>query len=166
MVRLPYLTSLTSLFTYALLLAFGHLRDFFRRFLDSRKPGNLKVRSSILAGQRYYANFFWAWRCGEIAADDYSVGLRAHLLWVRGVLHASLLPPHPSETPFLLGIRIIYTHSSSFKLSWEYNIVHSTRTCNWQLFFLIRGSMSFSVTCFSSLPGTCHCFWHSIYCTE
>lgn len=44
MVRLPYVTALTTLFSYGLLFAFGQLRDFFRRILDARKPSNLKVR--------------------------------------------------------------------------------------------------------------------------
>jgi serine palmitoyltransferase len=43
MVRLPYVTALTTLFSYGLLFAFGQLRDFFRRILDARKPSNLKV---------------------------------------------------------------------------------------------------------------------------
>jgi serine palmitoyltransferase len=37
MVRLPYVTALTTLFSYGLLYAFGHLRDFFRRILDARE---------------------------------------------------------------------------------------------------------------------------------
>nr|CAB3475318.1 unnamed protein product [Digitaria exilis] len=49
MVRLPYSTALTTLFSYGLLFAFGHLRDFFRRIIDSRKPTtNLKVRCQPL----------------------------------------------------------------------------------------------------------------------
>jgi serine palmitoyltransferase len=51
MVRLPYLTALTTLFSYGLLFAFGHFRDFFRRILDAGKSSNLKVPSSILAGR-------------------------------------------------------------------------------------------------------------------
>lgn len=34
MVRLPYLTALTTLLSYGLLFAFGQLRDLFRRFID------------------------------------------------------------------------------------------------------------------------------------
>ena len=48
MVRLPYVTALTTLFSYGLLFAFGQLRDFFRRILDARKPSNLKVRCRCL----------------------------------------------------------------------------------------------------------------------
>ncbi|OEL31738.1 Long chain base biosynthesis protein 2d [Dichanthelium oligosanthes] len=44
MVRLPYVTALTTLFSYGLLFAFGQLRDFFRRILDAHKPSNLKAR--------------------------------------------------------------------------------------------------------------------------
>ena len=45
MVRLPYLTALTTLFSYGLLFAFGQLRDFFRKLIDwSRsKSKDLKV---------------------------------------------------------------------------------------------------------------------------
>jgi hypothetical protein len=44
MVRLPYVTALTTLFSYGLLFAFGQLRDFFRGILNARNPSNLKVR--------------------------------------------------------------------------------------------------------------------------
>ncbi|RRT46020.1 hypothetical protein B296_00044990 [Ensete ventricosum] len=37
MVRLPYLTALTTLFSYGLLFAFGQMRDFFRRLVDWSK---------------------------------------------------------------------------------------------------------------------------------
>ncbi|RWW56710.1 hypothetical protein BHE74_00036566 [Ensete ventricosum] len=37
MVRLPYLTALTTLFSYGLLFAFGQMRDFFRRLIDWSK---------------------------------------------------------------------------------------------------------------------------------
>ncbi|KAF8762461.1 hypothetical protein HU200_009426 [Digitaria exilis] len=51
MVRLPYSTALTTLFSYGLLFAFGHLRDFFRRIIDSRKPTtNLKDYAPICLG--------------------------------------------------------------------------------------------------------------------
>jgi serine palmitoyltransferase len=43
MVRLPYVTALTTLFSYGLLFAFGQLRDLARKILDARKPSNLKV---------------------------------------------------------------------------------------------------------------------------
>ncbi|PKA53909.1 Long chain base biosynthesis protein 2d [Apostasia shenzhenica] len=35
MVRLPYLTALTTLFSYGLLFAFGQMRDFFRKLLET-----------------------------------------------------------------------------------------------------------------------------------
>lgn len=46
MVRLPYLTALTTLFSYGLLFAFGQLRDFFRKLIDwsKSKSKDLKVR--------------------------------------------------------------------------------------------------------------------------
>ncbi|CAO1940812.1 unnamed protein product [Urochloa humidicola] len=50
MVRLPYVTALTTLFSYGLLFAFGQLRDFFRRILDARKPSNLKGYAPICLG--------------------------------------------------------------------------------------------------------------------
>ncbi|KAI4999059.1 hypothetical protein ZWY2020_059812 [Hordeum vulgare] len=48
MVRLPYLTSLTTPFSYGLLFPFGHFRDFFRRILDADKSNNLKVLCPVL----------------------------------------------------------------------------------------------------------------------
>jgi hypothetical protein len=102
MVRLPYLTALTTLFSYGLLFAFGHFRDFFRRILDAGKSSNLNVRSSTLpgrpAGQKEsdlcFPNIFPGPDAVPLAD---SVGLRAHLLGVRGFLHAPPLPPHPGE---------------------------------------------------------------------
>lgn len=43
MVRLPYTTALTTLFSYGLLFAFGQLRDFFRKLVDWFKAKNVKV---------------------------------------------------------------------------------------------------------------------------
>uniref|UniRef100_A0A0D9V9U5 serine C-palmitoyltransferase n=1 Tax=Leersia perrieri TaxID=77586 RepID=A0A0D9V9U5_9ORYZ len=50
MVRLPYVTALTTLFSYGLLFAFGQLRDFFRRILDAGKSSNLKGYAPICLG--------------------------------------------------------------------------------------------------------------------
>ncbi|RWV88448.1 hypothetical protein GW17_00049460 [Ensete ventricosum] len=49
MVRLPYVTALTTLFSYGLLFAFGQMRDLFRKLIDwSKSKGkDLKVRSLI-----------------------------------------------------------------------------------------------------------------------
>jgi serine palmitoyltransferase len=69
MVRLPYTTALTTLFSYGLLFAFGQLRDFFRKFVDWFKAKNVKVRG--VAGRpaefrlsrpgsgRFRPNFSW-----------------------------------------------------------------------------------------------------------
>ena len=46
MVRLPYTTALTTLFSYGLLFAFGQLRDFFRKLVDWFKAKNVKVRAA------------------------------------------------------------------------------------------------------------------------
>ncbi|RRT49219.1 hypothetical protein BHM03_00020921 [Ensete ventricosum] len=50
MVRLPYLTALTTLFSYGLLFAFGQLRDFFRKIIDWSKSSSedLKVPPLLL----------------------------------------------------------------------------------------------------------------------
>ncbi|XP_009404745.2 long chain base biosynthesis protein 2a [Musa acuminata AAA Group] len=52
MVRLPYLTALTTLFSYGLLFAFGQLRDFFRKLIDwSKSKGkDLKGYAPICLG--------------------------------------------------------------------------------------------------------------------
>ncbi|CAM0914124.1 unnamed protein product [Alopecurus aequalis] len=50
MVRLPYHTALTTLFTFGVLFAFGHLRDLFRRILDASKSSNLKGYAPICLG--------------------------------------------------------------------------------------------------------------------
>ncbi|KAI4993063.1 hypothetical protein ZWY2020_007376 [Hordeum vulgare] len=55
MVRLPYLTALTTPFSYGLLFAFGHFRDFFRRILDAGKSSNLKGYAPICLG---YEDFY------------------------------------------------------------------------------------------------------------
>ncbi|URE48645.1 Helix-loop-helix DNA-binding domain [Musa troglodytarum] len=52
MVRLPYLTVLTTLFSYGLLFAFGQMRDFFRRLIDrsKSKSKDLKGYAPICLG--------------------------------------------------------------------------------------------------------------------
>jgi hypothetical protein len=47
MASLQYLTTLTTLFSYGILLAFGHFRDFFRGILDATRSSNLKVCSAV-----------------------------------------------------------------------------------------------------------------------
>ncbi|RRT70735.1 hypothetical protein B296_00027298 [Ensete ventricosum] len=44
MVRLPYLTALTTLFSYGLLFAFGQLRDFFRKLIDWSRSKSKDLR--------------------------------------------------------------------------------------------------------------------------
>ncbi|CAA7400511.1 unnamed protein product [Spirodela intermedia] len=52
MVRLPYLTALTTLFSYGLLFAFGQLRDLFRRIVDwhNAKSKDLQGYAPICLG--------------------------------------------------------------------------------------------------------------------
>ncbi|KAL5204776.1 hypothetical protein ABZP36_009647 [Zizania latifolia] len=50
MVRLPYTTALTTLFSYGLLFAFGQLRDFFRKLIDWFKADNVKGYAPICLG--------------------------------------------------------------------------------------------------------------------
>ncbi|KAF0897359.1 hypothetical protein E2562_036351 [Oryza meyeriana var. granulata] len=50
MVRLPYTTALTTLFSYGLLFAFGQLRDFFRKLIDWFKAKNVKGYAPICLG--------------------------------------------------------------------------------------------------------------------
>ncbi len=54
MVRLPYTTALTTLFSYGLLFAFGQLRDFFRNIVDWFKAKNVKVRGGGRSNFRIY----------------------------------------------------------------------------------------------------------------
>ncbi|KAJ3678238.1 hypothetical protein LUZ60_002041 [Juncus effusus] len=50
MVRLPYLTALTTLFSYGLLFVFGQLRDLARKVLDWSKSNNLQGYAPICLG--------------------------------------------------------------------------------------------------------------------
>ncbi|KAM0929034.1 hypothetical protein ACQ4PT_001868 [Festuca glaucescens] len=50
MVRLPYMTVLTALFSYGLLFAFGQLRDFFHKLIDLFKAKNVKGCAPICPG--------------------------------------------------------------------------------------------------------------------
>lgn len=43
MIAIPYLTALTTYFSYGLLFAFGQVRDFFRKFIDWWSSNNLQV---------------------------------------------------------------------------------------------------------------------------
>ncbi|KAL5204419.1 hypothetical protein ABZP36_009290 [Zizania latifolia] len=50
MVRLPYTTALTTLFSYGLLFAFGQLRDFFRKLIDWFRAKDVKGYAPICLG--------------------------------------------------------------------------------------------------------------------
>ncbi|KAL7603016.1 hypothetical protein Lser_V15G17488 [Lactuca serriola] len=50
MITIPYLTALTTYFSYGLLFAFGQLHDFFRRFIDWWKASNLQDYAPICLG--------------------------------------------------------------------------------------------------------------------
>lgn len=43
MIKIPYLTALSTYFSYGLLFVFGHFRDFFRKILDCFHSSNLQV---------------------------------------------------------------------------------------------------------------------------
>ncbi|XP_039133623.1 long chain base biosynthesis protein 2d-like [Dioscorea cayenensis subsp. rotundata] len=50
MVRLPYFTALTTLFSYGLLFAFGQMRDLFRKILDLPKSKKVQGYAPICLG--------------------------------------------------------------------------------------------------------------------
>ncbi|CAL5327479.1 unnamed protein product [Camellia sinensis] len=50
MITIPYLTALTTLFSYGLLFAFGQFRDFFRKIIDWCKASNLQGYAPICLG--------------------------------------------------------------------------------------------------------------------
>ncbi|VVB17453.1 unnamed protein product [Arabis nemorensis] len=50
MITIPYLTAVSTYFSYGLLFAFGQLRDFFRRFLDWWFASNLNGYAPICLG--------------------------------------------------------------------------------------------------------------------
>ena len=129
MVRLPYVTALTTLFSYGLLFAFGQLRDFFRRILDARKPSNLKVRCprprSCLpqAPRRWTAARGATLRIRPVRCSvsrrpcltaNFVAGLRADMLGPRGFLHAPSLSPHPGEAIATVS-RTIIVDSSPYR---------------------------------------------------
>ncbi|KAL9683062.1 hypothetical protein QQ045_014876 [Rhodiola kirilowii] len=50
MIAIPYITALTTYFSYGLLFAFGQMRDFFRKILDWSKSNNLQGYAPICLG--------------------------------------------------------------------------------------------------------------------
>ncbi|KAM0066313.1 putative serine C-palmitoyltransferase [Helianthus debilis subsp. tardiflorus] len=50
MITIPYLTALTTYFSYGLLFAFGQLRDFFRNLIDWWKASDLQGYAPICLG--------------------------------------------------------------------------------------------------------------------
>ncbi|KAL9250606.1 Long chain base biosynthesis protein 2a-like protein [Drosera capensis] len=50
MITIPYLTAITTYFSYGLLFAFGQLRDFFRRIVDWWSSSNLQGYAPICLG--------------------------------------------------------------------------------------------------------------------
>lgn len=54
MIAIPYLTALTTYFSYGLLFAFGQIRDFFRKFCDGWwSPNNLQVKQTAAAAAAF-----------------------------------------------------------------------------------------------------------------
>lgn len=47
MITIPYITALTTYFSYGLLFAFGQFRDFFRKIFDWWRGNNLQVHLSL-----------------------------------------------------------------------------------------------------------------------
>ncbi|XP_077227405.1 long chain base biosynthesis protein 2a-like [Tasmannia lanceolata] len=50
MISIPYLTAITTLFSYGLLFVFGHIRDLFRKILDWLSNNNLQGYAPICLG--------------------------------------------------------------------------------------------------------------------
>ncbi|MCH91791.1 long chain base biosynthesis protein 2a-like, partial [Trifolium medium] len=50
MIAIPYLTALTTYFSYGLLFAFGQFRDFFRKIFDWCSSNNLQGYAPICLG--------------------------------------------------------------------------------------------------------------------
>ncbi|KAJ6869312.1 long chain base biosynthesis protein 2a-like [Populus alba x Populus x berolinensis] len=50
MIKIPYLTALSTYFSYGLLFVFGHFRDFFRTILDCFHSSNLQGYAPICLG--------------------------------------------------------------------------------------------------------------------
>ncbi|RYR54277.1 hypothetical protein Ahy_A06g029537 isoform C [Arachis hypogaea] len=50
MIAIPYLTALTTYFSYGLLFAFGQFRDFFRKLIDWSKANTLQGYAPICLG--------------------------------------------------------------------------------------------------------------------
>ncbi|MFS7951150.1 putative serine C-palmitoyltransferase [Helianthus anomalus] len=50
MITIPYLTALTTYFSYELLFAFGQIRDFFRNLIDWWKASDLQGYAPICLG--------------------------------------------------------------------------------------------------------------------
>ncbi|KAH0969583.1 hypothetical protein GBA52_028509 [Prunus armeniaca] len=50
MIAIPYLTALTTYFSYGLLFVFGQVRDFFRKFIDWWSSSNLQGYAPICLG--------------------------------------------------------------------------------------------------------------------
>jgi hypothetical protein len=98
MVRLPYVTALTTLFSYGLLFAFGQLRDLARKILDARKPSNLKVCAApaVLLRPGTLRILSRSPLRLTLHADSFA-GLRPDLLGPRGFLHAAPLSPHSGD---------------------------------------------------------------------
>lgn len=67
MIKIPYLTALTTYFSYGLLFAFGQLRDFFRKIVDWWSLNRLEVRafhllrwnSTYLSSGSWWCIVFW-----------------------------------------------------------------------------------------------------------
>lgn len=144
MITIPYLTALTTYFSYGLLFAFGQLRDFFRKIIDWWQASNLPVLLCFIVIFCFYF-FLWFYFCNWVDLILISVaGVCSDLLRTGGFLYSSFVSSYSGVLSF------------SFPFSWR----------GWKYCYLNR-VMNYLKVCFVfPLPqfDQLHCLWHVLSC--
>lgn len=102
MIKIPYLTALSTYFSYGLLFVFGHFRDFFRKILDCFHPSNLQVLLffiyffiKLLLPLVYFVfgiiQLSMLQFCALMIRFLFKSGLRTDLSRTRRLLHSSII---------------------------------------------------------------------------
>lgn len=127
MITIPYLTALTTYFSYGLLFAFGQLRDFFRKLIDWRHASNLQVFTIYLYTHVF---FFIIFLVLHVLWSDHNfvfLGLCADLLRAWGFLYTEVVSTYPGTTLFcpwtLLERLIMWTILGKAKYANQYEKV-------------------------------------------
>lgn len=128
MITIPYLTALTTYFSYGLLFAFGQFRDFFRKIFDWWKASNLQVTYALVYRQFfYYGNELEFWSVEML-------GICSDLLRTWRFLHPPIVSSHSGNCSWFQNVFDTFMHNLYALCLGE--LIGRTNMPHWWLVFI------------------------------